>query len=539
MSSNLSFSLRVAVLAVALGACWGWSQSPPRLGQPSGLEPSPPNTIADAPSGPTVPTGITTGPVMQTAVGITDLAPPRLQLSVRTPSHLTPGTPVPYTIFVQNVGSTKALKVRLHMKLPEGAEKLNSAEPKPDNPATPELVWELGTMAPTDRKEFKLEFLPKPNAKEVRGTAYIGFEYGAIVETKYEPSKLEAKKRMTPEVGEGELCTVRVDVTNTGRSTVPGVDLTENNDATSEYRGIANSVAGATTAQRVWKLGELRAGQTKTVTYQLLYAKAGDYSSTSNVTCNLKDHTAIAEAKAKVVCGGVELTLLTTKPEGKADKVQATVRNTGTKSLRNLRLSIDIPEGTRRTSSTIKSEANRAGNRIIWQVPTLEPGEMQGYNLTAVPEEGVSGRKVFTARLRDADGKLPEQEKKVTIDFVGLANIRWQPEFNSSTLAVGRQDTLRVSVKNTGNATEKALTLRVILPDELRPKLDEGKASKVQLAGRDAVLGPVELAPGKSYEFVLSYEAIKTGTAYVELILSAECLGKETLTKKQTITVGK
>ncbi len=539
---------RLAAFGLIVCAAWSIAQPPPvgsaftdpdvipiqRLEPP--VRPAPPKSIDDTPTGTTVPTGISTGPVMSNGNAVMDLSPPRLQLSVRTPSHIAPNLPVPYTIFVQNIGSTKALRAKLHMKMPEGAASVKSFDPKP-LAENPELVWDLGNLAPNDRKEFKIEFLPKQDAKEVKGTAYINFEYGAVVETKIEAPKLIVKKSITPQVAEGELATVRVDVTNTGKTAIPNVRLVENNDANAEARGIDKSEAGTNPGQRQWKLGGLGAGQTKSVTYQLLHKKGGEYKSLSNVTSDLNLGPVTDEAKTLVMKPALTFSLLN-NPE-KKEQLVATVRNTGTMPLANVQVVLDVPEGTRISNATRGSEKNRQGDQVRWVLPKLPPGESQEYRAVFEPEKGVSGRKVVSGRANDGRRLIDVPEQKAMLDYVGKADLNWKPKFDSPIIELNRQGTVRVVVTNNGNVTDKAVTLRVSLPTQLKPMIDDRSTDKVQLAGKDAVFAPRDLAPGKSHEFVLNYQGINTGTDVVQLVLTSESLGKESLTKNQSITVGK
>jgi hypothetical protein len=540
---------RLAAIGLLVCAAWSMAQPPlppvgttfdPNVEQAQQLlnpvKPLPPKSIDDTPAGTTVPTGISAGPVMATGTAITDLSPPRLQLSVRTPSHLAPNSPVPYTIFVQNIGSTKALRAKLHMKMPEGAASMKSAEPKPQA-ENPELVWDLGNLAPNDRKEFKMEFIPKDKVTEVKGTAYINFEYGAIVETKFEAPKLTVKKAMTPQVAEGELVTVRVDVTNTSKTTIPNVTLTEINHIDAEYRGIQGSEPNNIAGQRRWKLGALGPGQQKWVTYQLLHKKGGEYKSLSQVTSDIALENAKDEASATVLKPALEFKLV--NGTEKKDQLVATVRNTGTLPLANVQVVLEIPEGTRISNATKGSEPSRRGDQVRWVLPKLPAGEAQEYRAVFEPEKGVSGRKVITGRASEGRRLIDVPEQKATIDYVGKADLSWKPKFDSPIIDLNRQGTVRVTVTNNGNATDKGVTLRVTLPTQLKPMIDDRSTDKVQLTAKDAVFAPRELAPGKSLEFVLNYQGVNTGADVVQLVLTSESLGKESLTKNQTITVGK
>jgi Domain of unknown function DUF11 len=545
--------IRLAALGLLVCATWGIAQQPPSLPalntpftdpnveQIQRLEPpvksGAPRTIDDAPRGTTVPTGVSTGPVMANTA-VTDLSPPRLQLSVRTPSHIAPNTPVPYTISILNIGSTKALRVKIKMKMPEGAEGIKSAEPKivPDA-ATKELVWDIGNLAPNDRKEIKLEFNPKADAKEVKGTAYVSFEYGAIVETKIEAPKLTVKKTMTPQVAEGELVTVQVVVTNTSKTPVPNVGLLENNAAEAEYRGTQGSKPATNSGQRRWDLGTLGAGQTKTVTYQLLHKKDGTHKSISNVTSDVTMQSASDEATTMVMKPALEFKL--SKNQEKDGQVTATIKNSGTLPLENVQVLLDIPEGVRISNATKGSEKNRRGDQMRWLLPKLPAGESQEYRAIFEPEQNVSGQKVITGRVSEARRLVDVPEQKVMIDYVGKADLTWKPVFDTPVIDLNRQGTIKVKVTNNGNATDKSIVLRIGLPANLKAVLDDRGVDKVQLNEKGAVFAARELAPGKSHEFVLNYQGISTGTENVQLMLTSESLGKVTLTKNQSITVGK
>ena len=384
---------------------------------------------------------------------------------------------------------------------------------------------------------MKIEFVPKEKVTEVKGTAYINFEYGAIVETKIEAPKLTVKKAMTPQVAEGELVTVRVDVTNSGKTTIPNVALLENNAADAEYRGLQGSEPATTTGQRRWKLGTFGAGQTKSVTYQLLHKKGGDYKSISNVTSDVALQNATDEASTTVLKPALEFKLV--NGAEKKDQLVATVKNTGTLPLANVQVVLDIPEGTRISNATKGSEPSRRGDQVRWVLPKLPAGEAQEYRAVFEPEKGVSGRKVVTGRVSEGRRLIDVPEQKATIDYVGKADLSWKPKFDSPIIDLNRQGTVRVTVTNNGNATDKGVTLRVSLPTQLKPMIDDRSTDKVQLAGKDAVFAPRDLAPGKSHEFVLNYQGVSTGADVVQLVLTSESLGKESLTKNQTITVGK
>jgi uncharacterized repeat protein (TIGR01451 family) len=511
-----------------------------RLGVPFPPPSAVPDSPSRIPSGVTVPTGVTSTPGRGSAP-VVDPPSPQVQLSLRTPSHIPPGKPVPYKITVTNTSQSKALRLKVRMPWPEGAAQLNKCEPKADNVkelASPrEVFWTLPSLNRGESKTFELEFLPAATVKQVTATAYVSFEYGAKVDTAIDVPKVSVKKTATPQVAVGELATVRVEVTNTGKVTVPGTQLLEQVRADVELRGDTDAEKTKEAGQRIWKLGDLAPGQTKIVTYQLVAKNGGEVLTSSNALTGEGQSAATADATIKVQVPSLSLQF--TGPETGTSRSRAeytaVVRNTGTMPMENVRLAVQVPEDLNVVKLTNGCRTDRTSR--VWMIPRMAAGESQAFRVTVEPEQGVSGRRTLKASVSDSRGKVNDQTQEITTSFIGRADLTWKPSFDKARIAVGSQGTITVVVKNQGSETDKGVRLRMTLPSEVQP-VDTGPV-KANLEGNTLLFPPQALGPGKTIEFTLTYQGRSAGSAGFTLLLESESLGDKPLKKDQVIEVGR
>ena len=511
-----------------------------RLGSP--LPPS----VPDSPGGATLPTGVTSTPGRGQAA-VVDPPPPMVQLQIRTPSHVPIGKPVPYKIAITNNSTAKALRVKVRMPWPDGAAGLMKCEPAPDNakiiPATglapiKDLEWIIGDMNRGETKSFDMTFQPAPDAKKVIGTAYIAFEYGARVETNIDKPKVAVNKTATPQVAAGELTTIRVEVTNPGTVAIPKVELMEQAPAEAEFKGDTDSTQTNNPGQRKWALGTLAPGQSKIVTYQLLARKPGEMKTITHVSSGeVALDPGMAESTTKVLVAGLKLDFngpAQVQPRSPA-KYIATVRNTGTLPLGNLRLAIDVPDGLDVTKVTVGCQ-NERGQRV-WIIPKLAAGEALEFSLQVEPEAGVAGKKSVKASARDGRSAVEVQTAEAVSEFVGRADLSWKPTFDKGTVGVSRQGTITVSVKNHGAETDKDVKLKITLPPEVR--YVESEPVKANIDGTTLIFPPQSLAPGKSMTFTVVYEGKMAGTARFLLSLEGQSHGGKPVTKEADVLIQK
>ena len=503
------------------------------------LEPpvKPAATIPDAPTGPKVPTGIvSTAP--RGSAPVSDPPAPTVQLQIRTPAHVANGKPIAYKLTVSNTSGATAYRVKVRVPMPEGVagkptkcEPLNDADPAAAN----QLIWNFKQLAKGESQTIALEFQPAPGAKEVHLRGHVSFEHGAEVVTAIDKPKLGVKKSATPTVSQGELVTVRVEVTNAGTVPIPQARLVETVPVEAEFKYDKESENGVDAHQRVWQLGTLEPGQSKIVTYQLAAKKGGDLVATSMAASDDKHasvQSELVQSKTKVLVPALKLDL--TGPATVASKeaalYTARVQNTGTQPLENVRVAVNLPDDCEVTKVT--AGARRTKDTVVWMLPKLPAGE--AYDLRLSLESSTSGKKVVKATARESRGTV-EDAKQVASEFLGRADLTWKPEFDDVTVNVGRQGIITVKVKNQGTETDKGMFLKVELPD--RVKFVEGSPKQYDLAGATVIFKARPIPPGQTETFTVTYEAKQAGPAYIRLMLDGESLGKQPLTKEQVVQV--
>ncbi len=549
--------IRGVLLAAVCGAALVSAQPPlgatidPNVERIQRLQPPvPPATIPDTarnPSGPTVPTGVTATPGRGQAA-VYDPPPPVIQLQLRTPATVAVGKPVPYRVVVTNTSGGKALRVKVRMPWPDGAAALTKCEPKPEGvqdvkliQPNKELVWDVGDMQRGETKTIEMAFTPTAGAKKVVAIAYVSFEYGAKVETTIDKPKISVKRTATPEVSVNELVTVRVEVTNPGTVAVPKVRLLEQAPAEAEFRGDEKAEKTNIPGQRVWELGTLAPGDKQTVTYQLLArqpTRPGEAMLTSSAATSgeVALDAAQADSRTKVLQPGLSLVFTgtpITNPKSPA-QYKAVVRNVGTLPLGNVTLTVDVPDELDVKRRTNGAKVDRG--RTTWTIPKLPAGEAQEFSVECVPQAGVAGKKLVKATARDARGLVELQSAEAGTDFVGRADLTWKPAFDNAWVRVGRQGVLTVTVKNQGAETDNGVRLRVKLPAEVK-YLGNNGAIPATYENAEVLFPAQKLAPGKTTEFVVTYEGKTPGPGRFLLVLEGESLGNKPLTKEQEVVV--
>jgi hypothetical protein len=448
---------------------------------------------------------------------------------------------VPYRVTVTNTSAAKALRVKVRMPWPDGADKLTKCEPKADAGADgKELEWGVGDLQRGESKSYDLAFSPKAGAKKVTATAYVSFEYGAKVETSYDTPKVGVKRTATPEVAMGELITVRVEVTNPGKVAIPKVRLLEQAPADAEFRGDDKGEKTNLPGQRVFDLETLAPGQMRAVTYQLLARQptVGEGLLTSSAVSSGDVALDVSEAtsRTKVLQPGLKLEFTgspTTTPKAPA-LYKAVVRNVGTLPLGNVTLTVDVPDELTVVKRSARAKTERG--RQTWVIPKLKAGEAEEFTLQCEPGEGVAGRKLVKASLMDGRGLTEKQTAEVATEFVGKADLTWKPTFDKAWVKEGRQGTLTVVVKNHGAETDNGVRLRVKLPPEVKYIGNNGTIP-ASYENAEVLFPAQKLGPGKTAEFTVTYEGKTAGTGRFTLMLEGESLGNKPLLKDADVLV--
>ena len=472
---------------------------------------------------------------VQPARAFGDPPSPVVRISVRVPADSPPGDDLKYVITVQNTSHAEAHHVQVRVPRNENAPAVK-AEPKWDDKlADPnQLTWAFGTLKPGATKTIELFLKPKAGVTEVKNLAYVKFEHGEATTTKINRPGLKVAKVAPKQIIRDEPYTVRVVVENSGKVPAEAVRVVENVDRAAEVEAITAGAkrTKADENQWQWELGRLMPGQRKVVEYRVTPKGASDSFTTSAVSAD-KSVLEKADSRTQVLVPGLTAELKGPNglvQPGQAGEYEITVRNTGTLPSTNVRVSGTIPSDCTPTRKTNGGQVYR--DQIVWTVPRLEAGEAQSFRYSL--KANTTGRRTIVAAASDARGTKTSQE--LTTTFQGTASLNWETRPDPVALAVGRQGTFTVKVKNGGGEPATNVRVEVELPDSVKLVQDTPKGT----TNNRTLTFPADTVPGYGEKtYTITFEGAKNDQAWFRWKLTADALSTPlTVDKSVEITGG-
>jgi uncharacterized repeat protein (TIGR01451 family) len=465
---------------------------------------------------------------------VSDPPPPVVRIQVRVPADSPPGDDLKYQIVIQNVSQAEAHQVAVRNPIPEGVAAISKCEPQYDPKLSNErqVVWTFGTLKPGEKKTIDLHLKPKPDAKEVKNLAYVRFEHGEAVTTKINRPAVKVTKNAPKETVRGEPFTVRVVVENTGKVPAENVRVVENIERSSEVEAVTSGAQRTSPNDNQWRwdVGRLMPGQRKIIEYRIKPLVAADSFTTTNVAAD-KNVNEKAESRTLVHTPGLSVKM--TGPNGvvgagEAARYEITVRNVGSLPSTNVQITGTIPADCKPSMKTEGGQVYR--DSIVWSVPKLEPGEARSFRYGI--KASTTGRRVVVASATDAR-KVRAADEIATL-FQGVAALTWETEPEPVALAVGRQGTFTIRVKNSGGEEARNVRVELELPPEVMVK--QSTPDVKPAAGR-MVYAPTTVPAYGEATYTITYEAKQSAQAWFKAKLVADSLGDRPLTTEKAVSI--
>ena len=519
-------TLTAALFALAILPAQGAAQAeppalPPLTVEDPNVQPAQFTRPADAPGTP---------PATRTAG---DPPSPVVRIQVRVPADSPPGDDIKYVLTVQNTSAAEAHHVQVRNPVPENAT-ATKAEPKWDEKLSnaKQLVWAFGTLKPGATKSIELTLKPNPGATELKNLAYVKFEHGEATTTKINRPGLKVSKVAPKQIVRDDPYLVRVTVENTGKVVAEDVRVVEDLDRGAVFETVTTGAKRTKPDENQWQweIGKLMPGQRKVVEYRVT-PRATQDSLTSSAVSASKDVLEKATSRTQVLVPG--LTAKLTGPTGvvaagQAAEYEIVVRNSGTLPSTNIKVTGTIPPDCTPTRKTDGGQIFK--DLVTWTVPRLEPGEAQSFRYSL--KANTTGRRTVTAAASDARNVRSSEELSTT--FQGTTALSWETKPDPAALAVGRQGTLTVRVKNGGGEAAANVRVEVELPESVKLTQDTPKA----VAQGNVLLFPAETIPGYGERvYTITYEAVQNSQAWFKLKLTADALGDRPLATEKAVQI--
>lgn len=450
---------------------------------------------------------------------------PVVALRMRVASCVDAGQEIEYRICVENTSHAPAYRVMVRDVVPANARFVR-ADPPPAE-TEPELLWKLGTLGDCECREIKLVLAPVGGG-EVRNCACVQFEHGQCVCTQVNAPCLKLCKRGPGQAMIYDRITYKLEVTNTGRSPVTGVVLT---DVLPE--GLQ---ADDGKTELSWEIGTLAAGQSRTQEYVVTPVMEGQYTNKAEARA---DGGLLERAQCTLTVTKPGLALKKTGPEQQVATqpaaYQITVHNPGTAPVTNLVVTDSLPAQTTFVSASNGGKLD--GNTVRWSLGTLAAGASQ--TLELVLQAQASG-KVCNKASATADRGLTAESEACT-EFIGASALRLEvTDDDFDPLEINREGRYLIRVKNTGHMT--ATNVRIVgkLPEQMvftaAAPADRFRMEHQQ--DRDVVtFEPISLEPGAHAVYEVRGRALKEGDVRFRVELTADQLEQVGVREEESTTL--
>ena len=346
-----------------------------------------------------------------------------MEITKTIPSDGAIGTPLIYTIDIQNTGKTTAYEVILEDPIPQGA-KLTGTVPQAELDAG-RLSWELGTMKPGDQHKILVRVVPT-RAGNLGSTASVRFASHAAAITRIAANNA-TPAASTPTAPIAKAAATAVDspdpakpTTNatTDAATIPatkktGITLQVSTPARAKVGDVltlkftlTNHTALAQTGivlrneisaqlehpaggDLEYPLPSLAAGATKEITLQVTAKAKGAATNTATLTSGQK---LLASDKDTIQIGTPQvLTIEQTVPPqasiGAATELKIVITNNSLAPTQPATLSQTLAPGLDFLATSSQSDYDPVNGQISWQLGSLPAGATATFTTTVRPRQ--------------------------------------------------------------------------------------------------------------------------------------------------------
>jgi uncharacterized repeat protein (TIGR01451 family) len=223
---------------------------------------------------------------------------PAVALEKVSPAEIQVGKPATFELYVRNTGQVAAHHVVVTDHVPAGTQ-LVDVRPQPQQGASGELLWSLGTLQPGEETQITMQIMPQAEG-EIGSTAHVSFAAAATSRSICTRPQLTIEHTAVPKVLIGESFHVEITISNPGSGPATGVTIEED---------VPAGLSHAAGAQLEYEVGTLRPGESKRLQLVLTAKQAGQIQNTIHVKgdANLAaQHTIQLEVVAPQLAVGVE-----------------------------------------------------------------------------------------------------------------------------------------------------------------------------------------------------------------------------------------
>ena len=460
--------------------------------------------------------GVGNGTVVSRRETTVEWAAPDVELNVSAPKSAGVNAVVPVTVSLTNLGLVSGAGGNVRVTLPADVQVLRT-DPTAGSTAGA-LAWSFADMSAGSRQEFTIQVKP---------TRVGSFNVTASVQT---TDGMKAEKTTTTSVDRaavralleppsralaGDEAVVRLAVTNPGAAPATNVTAWVKYDTGLKHASGQNPVE--------IPVGEVAAGQTRTIEIPFNTADSGRYVVRANLTADGGLSANIDPASFEV--RRAELKLTATGPTrayvGQEITWDLTLKNPGDTPIANTLVRATLPETVR--GRTVSDNGRITGPTVEWQVGEMKPGEERKLQLTADAATLADKAELTVFAMGDpvgvsgakTTGDSVEAKAAATVAVIGSPALILEHSALPGPIEVGKRTTVTVRVKNRGTVSARGVQLTLFTPPEF--KAIRGSGPNEGRLETEQVVFPTleEVSPGATATYTVELEAMAAGSARI------------------------
>jgi uncharacterized repeat protein (TIGR01451 family) len=328
-------------------------------------------------------------------------------------------------------------------------------------------------------------------------------------------SALLVEQAIPAEIMVGRPFIHEIKVTNISKNKLEDVEVSEAIPASFK---LASEIPGSSQKDNVirYRVGNLAAGESKSLRVQGAVAEAGSFNSCTSVSYN----TALCMS-TPVVSPALKLAKAVPQEIMVCDPlpIKLTVTNAGTGAARNVRIEDSMPAG-------MTTEDGR--NAISFDVGTLNPG--QSKDMTYNAKVSKTGRFESFAAARADNGLTAESAPVATIVRQPVLEVT---KTGPDKLFLGRAVTYEITVTNKGDGVAANTVLTDAIPAGAKLESTTG-AGRAASGGVQWNLG--EIQPGAAKKVAITYTGTNAGVFRGQATAQAKCANAATAVAQTEFT---
>lgn len=432
-----------------------------------------------------------------------------VEISQSVPEYATVGSPYPIEILA--TGKKDCVNVVITQQLPSEVEFVSS-DPDARPSAEGKIAWTIDRLGQGEK--CKITVWVKP-LKE--GCCFTAATVCACPELR-SYTKLGQPVVAIKQEGPESACVrcpiqYKIEVCNSGSA--PARNVVVSNPVP---EGLSHSSGQRTLT---YTLGDLRPGDSKVIVVEFSPMHRGKVTNVATVSyCDGQKDSANVTTMINEPCVQVNIAGASESYVCKPVEYTMSISNPGDLVLRNVVIEDAIPCGL----SVVSAEGAEIGcNKVVWNVPALNPGETIQFKL--VIRAGNPGKFTNQVIVKSQSECGPCVScAEMTTQWKGVPATHMCVTDTSDPICVGENTVYRICVTNRGSAEDTNVSLTLKFSKELQPISTSGPV-KGTITGNTVVFDTLTVLGAKeTVEFSVTLKGMASGDARGEAVLSSDSL---------------